>query len=109
MPPVVAYADLIEARAKEHCLSIFALSGGLDRMGGSASSRLWVAVLRVHTSPQSHMRNRSMSDSIRFVGLDVHADSITVAVAGEGRGEARHIARYLDDFNRLLNLMNQPG
>ena len=55
------------------------------------------------------MRNRSMSDSIRFVGLDVHADSITVAVAGEGRGEARHIDRYLNDFNRLLNLMNHPG
>ena len=30
-----------------------------------------------------------MRQPIRFVGLDVHADSITVAVAEEGREEAR--------------------
>ena len=81
----------------------------LGRMGGSASSRPWVTVLRVDTSPQSHMRNRSMSDFIRFVGLDVHADSITFAVAEEGRSEARHLVRLPNDLARLLKSLDRLG
>jgi hypothetical protein len=43
-----------------------------------------------------------MSQPIRFVGLEVHADSITVAVAvaEEGRGEARQFGRYLDGISQ---------
>lgn len=50
-----------------------------------------------------------MSDSIRYVGLDVHADSITVAVAEEGRSEARHVARYPNDLTRLLRALDRLG
>lgn len=40
---------------------------------------------------QSHMRKEPvMAKSIRYVGLDVHADTIAVAIA-EGRGEARSL------------------
>ena len=35
-------------------------------------------------------RSRSMSRNTRFVGMDVHAQTITVAVA-EGRGEVRSL------------------
>jgi transposase len=43
------------------------------------------------TVAQSHMRKEPvMAKSIRYVGLDVHADTIAVAVA-EGRGEARSL------------------
>lgn len=50
-----------------------------------------------------------MSDSIRFVGLDVHADSITVAVAEEGRSEARHLVRLPNDLARLLKSLDRLG
>jgi hypothetical protein len=43
------------------------------------------------TVAQSHMRKEPvMAKSIRYVGLDVHADTIAVAIA-EGRGEARSL------------------
>ena len=47
--------------------------------------------------------------AIRFVGVDVHADAITVAVAEEGRGEARHVGRYANDLTRLLKQLDRLG
>lgn len=50
-----------------------------------------------------------MPQPIRFVGLDVHADSITVAVAEEGREEARHLGRFPNDLARLLRALDRLG
>jgi transposase len=50
-----------------------------------------------------------MEQPIRFVGLDVHADSITVAVAEEGREEARHVGRHPNDLTRLLRALDRLG
>jgi len=50
-----------------------------------------------------------MDQPIRFVGLDVHADTITVAVAEEGRGEARHLGRLPNDLTRLLKSLDRLG
>lgn len=50
-----------------------------------------------------------MSDSIRYVGLDVHADSITVAVAEEGRSDAQHLGRFPNDLTRLLRTLDRLG
>ncbi len=50
-----------------------------------------------------------MTQPIRFVGLDVHADSITVAVAEEGRDEARHLAKCPNDLTRLLKHLDRLG
>jgi len=50
-----------------------------------------------------------MHQPTRFVGLDVHADSITVAVAEEGRDEARHVGRYPNDLTRLLKALDRLG
>ena len=50
-----------------------------------------------------------MQQPTRFVGLDVHADSITVAVAEEGRGEARHVGRFPNDLSRLMKALDRLG
>ena len=39
---------------------------------------------------QSHMRKEPVMSKVRFIGLDVHADTITVAVAEPG-GEVRSL------------------
>ena len=35
-----------------------------------------------------------MATKIRYVGLDVHKDTIVIAVADEGRGDAEVLAKY---------------
>ena len=50
-----------------------------------------------------------MHQPIRFVGLDVLAESITVAVAEEGRSEARYVGRYPNDLPRLLRVLGRLG
>jgi len=50
-----------------------------------------------------------MHQPTRFVGLDVHADSITVAVAEEGREEARYVGRFPNDLSRLLGVLERVG
>jgi transposase len=52
-----------------------------------------------------------MSESIRFrfVGLDVHAASITVAVADEGRGAAQALGNVPGDFSSLTKVLKRLG
>jgi transposase len=50
-----------------------------------------------------------MYQSTRFVGLDVHADSITIAVAEEGRDPARQLGRIPNDLTRLLKRLDRLG
>lgn len=51
-----------------------------------------------------------MSESIKvFVGLDVHKDSIAIAVARAGREAARLVAEIAHDVNRLLKKLATFG
>lgn len=50
-----------------------------------------------------------MQQPIRFVGLDVHADSISVAIAEEGREEALFLGRLPNDLSRLLRVFDRVG
>lgn len=50
-----------------------------------------------------------MHQPIRFVGLDVHADSITASVAEEGRAEAKSLGRFPNDLTRLLRALDRLG
>jgi len=50
-----------------------------------------------------------MSQPIRYVGLDVHADSITIAVAEEGREQARSVGRVANDLTRVLRRLDLLG
>ena len=52
-----------------------------------------------------------MAQSIRFryVGLDVHADSITIAVADEGRDAAQALGAVPNDFTSLTKILRRLG
>jgi transposase len=50
-----------------------------------------------------------MKKSLRFVGLDVHKDSITVAVAESGRGPAQLLETIAADELLLLKLLDRLG
>ena len=47
--------------------------------------------------------------NVRFVGLDVHADSIAIAVAEPGRGEPAKLATIPNDRAKLLQVLKRLG
>ena len=49
------------------------------------------------------------SNTMTFVGLDVHKDSIVVAVAEEGRSPARAVATVPFEFNALRKVLERLG
>jgi len=58
---------------------------------------------------QSHMRrSRSMKSVIRFVGLDVHAETIAVAVAEAG-GEVRSLGVIPNRVDAVRKLVGKLG
>ncbi len=46
---------------------------------------------------------------IRYVGLDVHKDSIKIAVAEKGRNKARFLSSIPNDSNKLLKKLHEIG
>jgi transposase len=48
-------------------------------------------------------------ENVRFVGLDVHADSIAIAVAEPGRGEPAVVAAIPNDTTMLLKKLRKLG
>jgi transposase len=48
-------------------------------------------------------------EGVRFVGLDVHADSIAIAVAEPGRGEPSDLATIPNDTVILLKRLRRLG
>lgn len=49
-----------------------------------------------------------MHKTIKYVGLDVHKDSITIAIADEGReGEVRVYGKISNDFNQIDKVMRK--
>src|SRR5258705_5586338 len=58
-------------------------------------------------------RRRAMDEHITYVGLDVHKETISVALAvGGGRGEVREHGQILNTpaaLTRLLSKLSQPG
>lgn len=48
-------------------------------------------------------------ENVRFVGLDVHADSIAIAVAEPGRGEPAPLATIAHDVPTLLRRLRRLG
>src|ERR1700736_2188407 len=64
----------------------------------------------LRTSRQQPTRRPAMDESIKFfVGLDVHKDSIAVAVAEAGRAPARLVGRIAHDVGKLIKLLARYG
>src|SRR5260370_35198950 len=60
--------------------------------------------------PSLMHRRRVMADRITYVGLDVHKESIVVAVAVGGlRGEVREYGRIANTAGALDRPMRKPG
>src|SRR5437870_12995197 len=60
--------------------------------------------------PSLMHRRRVMADRITYVGLDVHKDSIVVAVAAGGlRGEVREYGRIANTPTALDRLLRKVG
>ena len=50
-----------------------------------------------------------MRQPIRFVGLDVHSKTVSIAVAEEGREAARHLGQVPNDMGRVLSVLDRLG
>lgn len=50
-----------------------------------------------------------MHQPIRFVGLDVHAKSVAIAVAEEGREPAQALSQVPNDLGRILKTLDRLG
>ena len=50
-----------------------------------------------------------MYQPIRFVGLDVHSKTVSIAVAEEGREPARLLTQVPNDLNRILRALDRLG
>ena len=50
-----------------------------------------------------------MSTITRFVGLDVHKDTIAIAMADEGASPAQSVAEIAHDTNALLRQLRRLG
>ena len=62
------------------------------------------------TQAQSHNHETGpMTNVAHYVGLDVHKDSISIAVAREGRDPAEQLARIPNDPTRLLKKLDRLG
>src|SRR6266567_4635456 len=60
----------------------------------------------LRTSRQQPIRRPAMDEGIKFfVGLDVHKDTIAVAVAEAGRGPARLVGSMAHDVGKLIKLL----
>ena len=69
----------------------------------------WVTrALRAHAQSHDHEAGPMKRIAV-FVGLDVHKDSISIAVARLGREEARQLAKIPNDSVRLLKKLDRLG
>jgi hypothetical protein len=48
-------------------------------------------------------------EDVRFIGLDVHTESIAIGMAEPGRGEAAVLATIPDDTGQLTERLRQAG
>ena len=68
----------------------------------------WVTLRVGDSQTQSHMRKEPVMSTVRFIGLDVHADTIAVAVAEPG-GEVRSLGIVPNRPKSIRKLVKKLG
>ena len=73
-------------------------------------TQAWVTPVRVSKLAQSHKREAGPTmEKLRFVGLDVHKESIAISVADEGGGEPASLCTIPHDCRVLLKHLRKLG
>jgi len=74
------------------------------------SDHVSVGYARAFAHTQSHNHEAGPMRRVAFfVGLDVHKDSISIAVARDGRDSAEELARIPNDISKLLKRLDRLG
>src|SRR6266581_7820186 len=68
----------------------------------------WVTLRVGDSQTQSHMRKEPVMSNVRFIGLDVHAETIAVAVA-ETAGEVRSVGVIPNQPDAIRRLIKTLG
>src|SRR3989442_11346869 len=92
--------SIAACRAPQRLVSQNGTTGSDSQLVGYAAS--W------RPSTQSHMRKEPVMKKVRFIGLDVHADTIAVAVAEPG-GEVRSLGMVPNRPESIRKLVKKLG
>src|SRR5579871_1555378 len=78
-------------------------------IGPAVAQRARITLAAARQSAQSRMREAGPMQKVRFVGLDVHKESIAIAVADSDGGTPEDVATIPNETTGLLRRLRKLG